>query len=628
MLVRSGASFHLPALSETDPAPCVDDHDRGGRTLHELSPPSPGIVAPALTLLSPRRARGNHSQYSQAAAALTAAKPQPSRPAIAEMKMLMEGLLRRKEVSTGGRSGNGAAGRDKGGSSKAPVHHGSARNRSRPGKKAGTFGEEAPTATATATSSSPRRAGVGVGCLTAVSARVKNPTRAAPPPFTGRLHFVECQARDGTIRYGHLLADASATGTAMVLFEMEGVPTPVPRDTTIRTLVGADSSSFAIPRTAYMEVTSKRQSKSKEAPETDFLDFTVGTNGTANALAVRPLSCAVFSDTRSLVDAIRAFLVRDGLDNHCVVSEPSSLSSRTDQQKYTPWNEFWMGVVKGDDGSYGIPFALVRVTISVDMPLSRVASRLIGSGLVVAVATASPSPSPSASPSHHHHHHHPDTCAPFIRVKSSPLKWIKDEERVAELSKIVDQLPSYGADAISGANGSAGTSGGTAGMGASSGGPSSSSRMPWAGVVYGQELHVQRTMLDWGMLAAMVTHNAPGLAEDDIARMSEPLRSYVRLVHAFEEYREGVTTGIDASVLHFNTAGKLTPAQTSQANELFYWAAIHDDDATRPVSRSIALRALEMYLSFGHTVLRKRAYEFCEKRPRATAIARVPGWLK
>ena len=131
-----------------------------------------------------------------------------------------------------------------------------------------------------------------------------------------------------------------------------------------------------------------------------------------------------------------------------------------------------------------------------------------------------------------------------------------------------------------------------------------------AGVIYDAGFNVQRLMICWGMLAASLSRSL-----DDVTNVPEPLHSYIRLVRGFECMRDSHgSDAVDATdlakSLTYNVAPKLTPSQAGNALTLFYWAAVHEDDASRDLPKDVARRALEMYVPFGHVILRKRAYRF------------------
>ncbi len=198
---------------------------------------------------------------------------------------------------------------------------------------------------------------------------------------------------------------------------------------------------------------------------------------------------------------------------------------------------------------------------------------------------------------------------PRLRVKCNSLKWVKDSESTSEVSRIIDYLPGFmhARHAVTAPD-----------------------PAPWTMALYDEEFNVQRQMLCWGMFSAWVARSYPG----NLDTLAEPLRSYVVLIRALEEARERgdvapppegsvVASAAETATLAFNSPGRPTRDQSEFAMRLFYWGAVHDDDASRPVSREHARRALELYLMFGHVVLRKRSYKFqaATKRGRAKSVA-------
>jgi hypothetical protein len=214
---------------------------------------------------------------------------------------------------------------------------------------------------------------------------------------------------------------------------------------------------------------------------------------------------------------------------------------------------------------------VVAVTLLDARTVTKAASLLAAKGYIVSVASGKGK----------------SEASPVTRVTASSLKWIKDSECVADLSAIVDQLPGllhsvnrtgYDASTVTAS-------------------------------LYDADFNVQRLMLCWGMLAAVLSSTTDDRVASD---MPEPIRSYVNLVRAFESMREGgsETAASLCAALRYNTSAKLTPEQSANALTLFYWAAIHEDDGSRPISLDTARRALQMYVPLGHVVLRKRAYRF------------------
>jgi hypothetical protein len=119
-------------------------------------------------------------------------------------------------------------------------------------------------------------------------------------------------------------------------------------------------------------------------------------------------------------------------------------------------------------------------------------------------------------------------------------------------------------------------------------------------------------MISWGAFAACL---AKGVSKQiKPSAVCEPLASYVRGVVRVQRQRNGFLTEDDdgqaSHLVTYNSPQKMTPVQCEHSAAMYYWAGIHSDDGTRVISRLHAKRSLEMYLRFGHVLLRKRAYKF------------------
>ncbi len=189
----------------------------------------------------------------------------------------------------------------------------------------------------------------------------------------------------------------------------------------------------------------------------------------------------------------------------------------------------------------------------------------------------------------------PDTPAPRTRVRPQPLKWLKDSETAREVAAIVDQMPGvYRRRDPEFVRHFACT--------------------PMSGVVYDRAFDVARQLLSWGIFAAWVSRNA---SPEDVEEAPEPLRSYMIALRHSEESRFGKPKDAAAAPadpalsLAFNTARKISAEQQEHAMRVFYWAAVHEDDDTRPINKDHARRILDIYVTAcGTVILKKRAYNF------------------
>lgn len=192
----------------------------------------------------------------------------------------------------------------------------------------------------------------------------------------------------------------------------------------------------------------------------------------------------------------------------------------------------------------------------------------------------------------------PGDATPKIRVQASLLRWVKDCEVDHALSKFADSMP---------------------GMAPSSATPPACRLLTWDDVVYNDDMNVPRSMMSWGMLAAWLAKGSPngrGFSHShrpfDLNTICEPLASYMKGVLEIQERRN---SGCDEDaaptlLLQWNSPQKMTSEQCGHAAALFYWCAMHKDDASRPLSKAVCKRSLELYLRFGYVFLRKRAYQF------------------
>ena len=188
--------------------------------------------------------------------------------------------------------------------------------------------------------------------------------------------------------------------------------------------------------------------------------------------------------------------------------------------------------------------------------------------------------------------------APKVRIQAGILRWVKDAELVSCLSKYADSVPGMVHDCA-----------GPVAKPAADAAPTVS----WTDIVYDQEHGVARAMMSWGALAAWVSKdwlNAHTQVRPvpPLHGVCEPLGSYLRAIIAVQQFRNGDT--VEDPVLEWNSPQKMTAEQCAHAAQLFYWASVHKDDGSRPVSKEVARKSLEMYLRFGYVILRKRAYQF------------------
>jgi hypothetical protein len=182
--------------------------------------------------------------------------------------------------------------------------------------------------------------------------------------------------------------------------------------------------------------------------------------------------------------------------------------------------------------------------------------------------------------------HAPTQC----RVKPQPLKWIKDSDFAKEVSSIVDQMPGLFRKRN----------------------PAVTEEhvcTPLSFVAYDPAFDVPRQLLSWGFLAAWVQKNS---TQEEVDRAPEPLKSYMKALGASMASRFATEDGSPHAMHHleYNTAPKMTPAQYDHALRVFYWAAIHADDETRPITKNDARHILDVYLTCGTVFLKKRAYNF------------------
>ena len=187
----------------------------------------------------------------------------------------------------------------------------------------------------------------------------------------------------------------------------------------------------------------------------------------------------------------------------------------------------------------------------------------------------------------------PGTPHPVHTVQAGTLRWVKDTEVEHALCKFADSMPGRGR----------GHGGGTTQSGAD--------HLSLLGLVYDGDLNVSRSMMSWGALGACLARRMG--SEVLLEEVCEPLASYVAGVQRVQSRRNcsGVAAGRAAGItLAWNTPQKISKEQAAHAAALFYWAAVHTHAPTRPVPAHIARAALELYVRFGHVLLRKRAYQF------------------
>lgn len=395
--------------------------------------------------------------------------------------------------------------------------------------------------------------------------------RAAVRPsvllFEGPLHFVSFVNDKGFTEYGHCVSADTETGMATVLPELTSTHITISSDT-VKTLTNSDMLPEIPPSVSSGDGTTRR---AHTGSSIDFLSFTIPT-GAPGVLFVRKSDNA--SHPLAIVDLISA--ITRVVDPALGVPE-SVVTACVDG--WLPCSHFGLA-----SEHHEVAIAVVKLTPLGVEQSTRAAHALAASGFVVSSPFATQG---SCGP------------APFSRVTSSVLKWIKDADVMTDLSSIVDQLPGllHGtAKRDVGGNGSARDRDVDPSI--------------LTNVIYDAGFNVQRLMICWGMLAASLSR-----VVDDITHLPEPLQSYVRLVRGFERMRESHgSDAVDAvdltKSLTYNVAPKMTVPQASNALTLFYWAAVHEDDATRAIPKDVARRALEMYIPFGHVILRKRAYRF------------------
>ena len=411
--------------------------------------------------------------------------------------------------------------------------------------------------------------------------------RMAPVLFTDAVHLVSFKDPvSGCLRYGHLLHTSKEDGTVTVLPEMcAKALTLNAGEAQVVTLVNSGTLP-PIPVSAYAMVHPVKKSPSAPSTVVDFYTFSVPRGAPACVYIKYPADHAdADSDSGSLLTVVQA-LVDPVVASVCALTLTAG--------DWQPCSHFL-----NDDGTVSANAVVAQFTEAGTPEVCRIAFMLAAKGFIVSTPSAVASSLPS----------------PVSRVTSCTLKWIKYADCVSDLSAIVDQLPGllYGTGRRSpcheGAlNTSSGVSIGCSDPGFTLG-------------LYDNDFNVQRLMLCWGMLAAVMTRGRQDDAADTSLHLPEPLRSYVRALAAFETMRshESEDDASSASapdlakVLSYNTSAKLTPEQCTSALALFYWAAVHEDDSTRPITREVARRSLQMYIPLGHVVLRKRAYRFTTK---------------
>jgi hypothetical protein len=411
--------------------------------------------------------------------------------------------------------------------------------------------------------------------------------RVAPSLFHTPVHLVSYIAENGDMAYGHVVDDTNDDGVIILPDLKTKTITVSRRSASVTTLVNsATLADIPISVRVQSEVKPLSSAAAAQCTAVDFFTFAIPA-GAPPVLYVRfsMLKSEFETETETQTEVEQLIAAVTGV----VAASSLTLSGVATVEEIDIHNaSTWCACAHFYSDSDSDPARAVvalRLSPSGLENVSRLAHMLAARGFVV-----SP-PSSNASMR---------TDAAFSRVTSSVLKWIKDDDCVSELSAIVDQLP--------------GLLHGSKRRDASSGNVNTAALGTLTGVMYDTTFNVQRLMLCWGMLAACASRTLP----DDacITDVPEPLQSYIRLVREFEHMRECLTDVADApavdvvKTMTYNSAPKLSAAQSASALTLFYWAAVHDDDGTRAVPRSVARRALEMYIPFGHVILRKRAYRF------------------
>lgn len=126
-------------------------------------------------------------------------------------------------------------------------------------------------------------------------------------------------------------------------------------------------------------------------------------------------------------------------------------------------------------------------------------------------------------------------------------------------------------------------------------------------VLYGKAGDVPRHMLSWPAFAAWIS---PRIHTIDLKRINDLFQPLATYVGAFQRAFDVMARDVphDTSASPCLSACKPTPSQTKHALQLFYWFAVHADEATAPCVPDEARRALVQYLRQGCVVLRKRTY--------------------
>jgi hypothetical protein len=181
-----------------------------------------------------------------------------------------------------------------------------------------------------------------------------------------------------------------------------------------------------------------------------------------------------------------------------------------------------------------------------------------------------------------------------IRIQASQLRWVKDADLVQTMAKYADAAISDSMDGCF------------------------APHLELHNVVYDEAMSVARAMMSWGALAAWSARTwfsrSEMLPPPVFDTICEPLASYLRVLFTVQHARMSSASDVVLPTLACNSPQKMSASQCMHASLLFYWCSIHKDEGTRRIPKTVAKQILEMYLRFGHVVLRKRAYQFHRKR--------------
>lgn len=447
----------------------------------------------------------------------------------------------------------------------------------------------------------------------------KNQGRCQPPPFEDPVSLVQV---DGA-KWGTVVGVVDGGMTYLVKCRLDGAAVPVAAARVV--VVDTSLDTLKIPAGAALYPAGSATPGS----EADFLDFSspdappvlyvrkaraagVGKAAATSSSKVARVSSEDATAAAAAAAAMAQTHIRQLLDSACVMCiEPyvgsGSGESGSGEECLQPWDEFWVGASK--------EATVLTITCTSQTSVPEAAARLLAAGYIVSGAVESGSK---------------DTRAARTRVKTHMLRWLRDADLLSALPGIVDYTSVLSCTEVA-------------------------AQTPRPFSVYDSAMNVPRDMLCWGMYAAWVerglaagedggagmlsaeaplTDAAPA-ALSPRTQLCEPLQSYVSTLREFTAKRTqasgsvGQHQNVLSAQLKYNSASKPSRTQQAQALALYYWAAVHADEASMPISREAARQALELYLMFGHVVLRKRAYQFQqERRDRDAAAAdRVPGWV-